>query len=423
MEQSAEMLAMLLAKSMNLGPEWTVMDARFKKVDGGKDELHIYIVRTSGQSVPCPECGRKTGVYDTRERQWRHLDIWQFKTIIHCDVPRTDCPECGVRTMAVPWEGDSVHFTTLFEAQALAMAMVGMTVVGMAEILGEHDTRLWRLLNAAVAKARATADYSGVEFMGVDETSRKRGHNCLTCFVDTPARRVIFATEGKDAATVERFVGDLKGHGGCPARIRTVTADLSPAFASGIAHCLPAAKRIADRFHVMQLFSKAIDKVRACESRGSDGKRALLKRTRYLWLKNDENMSERQLQKKRNLARENLKTGRACAMKEAMQRTYECSTAIEAAESLDALISWMMHSNLPEMKGVAAALKVNRAEILNYFEFRYTNAILEGLNSIIQAAKRQARGFRNAQYFKTIIYLNLGNLHFPVLAARECATH
>lgn len=423
MEQSAEMLAILLAKSMNLGAEWTVVDAEFKKVTDDKDELHIYIVRTPGHSVPCPECGRQSGVYDTRKREWRHLDIWQFKTIIHCDVPRTDCPDCGVKTMGVPWEGDSLHFTALFEAQTLAMAMVGMTVAGMAEILGEHDTRLWRLLIAAVERARKAADYSGVEFMGVDETSRKRGHNYLTCFVDTPARRVIFATEGKDATTVKAFVADLKDHGGCPARIRTATVDLSPAFASGIAQWLPGAKRIADRFHVMQLFSRAIDKVRTVESKESDEKRGLLKRTRYLWLKNDDNMTERQLVKKRSLAKENLKTGRSCAMKEAMQRTYECSTRKEATESLDALISWMTHSNLPEMKGVAATLKLNREEILNYFDFRYTNAILEGLNSIIQAAKRQARGFRNTEYFKTIIYLNLGNLHFPVLDARVCATH
>ena len=252
MDQSAAMLAALLEKSMNLGSEWTLVDAEFRAKEGSKDELHIYLVRTPGHPVACPECGVGRGVYDTREREWRHLDIWQYKTIIHCDVPRVDCPECGVHTMHVPWEGDSCHFTALFEAQALAMLMAGLTVSGASDLLDEHDTRLWRLVCTATDKARAGADYSSVESIGLDETSRKKGHNYLTCFVDAPARRVLFATEGKDASTVDAFVCDLKDHGGCPARIRTVTCDMSPAFARGVADRIPNASRIIGKFHVMK---------------------------------------------------------------------------------------------------------------------------------------------------------------------------
>lgn len=421
MDQSAAMLAALLEKSMNLGPEWTLVDAEFKMLEDGKDELHIYLQRTPGYPASCPECGRDHGVYDTRPRSWRHLDIWQYKTIIHCDVPRVDCPDCGVHTMKVPWEGDSCHFTTLFEAQMLAMLMAGMTVAGAAEVMREHDTRLWRLVCAATERAREDADYSNVESIGLDETSRKKGHNYLTCFVDAPARRVIFATEGKDASTVESFVDDLKAHGGCPARIRTVTSDMSPAFAAGVGDKLPGALRIIDRFHVIQPFSRAIDLVRMAESRESQEKRNLLKRTKYLWLKNESDLSERQRKRKEGLAAEHLKTARACAMREAMQDVYECRSRKDAQERLDRLISWMMHANLEPMKAVAVTLKGNHEEILNYFDYRYTNAILEGLNSIIQAAKRMARGFRNPAYFKTVIYMNLGKLRYPVM--ESCATH
>jgi transposase len=154
------MLAALLEKSMNLGPEWTLVDAEFRTVERGKDELHIYIRRTPGHAVPCPKCGAMRGVYDVREREWRHLDIWQFKTIIHCDVPRVDCPDCGRLTMRVPWEGDSCHFTALFEAQVLAMLMAGMTMAGAAKVLSEHDTRLWRLVRTATEGAREDADRS-----------------------------------------------------------------------------------------------------------------------------------------------------------------------------------------------------------------------------------------------------------------------
>lgn len=421
MDHGAEMLAALLVKSMNLGPEWTVVGSEFREVDGGKDELHVYLSRTPGHAVPCPVCGRPSGVYDTRPREWRHLDVWQFKTIVHLDLPRVDCPECGVHAAKVPWEGGSAHFTALFEAQALAMLMAGMTVSGAARVLDEHDTRLWRMVVGAVAEARALADFSGVSCVGVDETSRRRGHNYLTCFVDAERRRVLFATEGKDASTVAAFAEDLAAHGGDPAKVSVVTCDMSPAFEAGVRESLPNAERVVDRFHVMQPFSKAIDEVRVAESRESGEKRALLSRTRYVWLKNEGSLTERQRAKKESLSRRRLKTGRACAMRESMQDVYASRTRPEAKGRLDALTSWMMHSRLEPMKKVARMLREHETEILNYFDHRCTNAILEGLNSMVQSAKRAARGYRNTEYFKAIIYLRLGKLPFPVL--EKCATH
>ena len=165
---------------------------------------------------------------------------------------------------------------------------------------------------------------------------------------------------------------------------------------------------------MIQLFTKAVDKVRAAEARESEGKRDLLKRTRWLWLKNEANLKASQLSRKRELAKENLKTGRACAMKEAMQRIYECTSRAEAAEALDALTSWMAHSNLAPMKPVAKTIAKNREEILAYFDFRRTNSILEGLNSVIQSVKRAARGYRNFENFKAMIFLHLGKLSLGI---------
>ena len=131
--------------------------------------------------------------------------------------------------------------------------------------------------------------------------------------------------------------------------------------------------------------------------------------------------TEGQVARKRSLAKEHLKTARACAMKEALQAVYDCATRDGAESEIDALVSWIMHSNIPQMKTVAKTIRESKPEILNYFDHRRTNAVLEGMNSIIQSAKRQARGFSNLEYFKTVIYLKLGKLHFPQLAA--CATH
>ena len=422
MNPQTQMLATIISKSLNLGDEWTVADVEMRECDPDPDELHVYIERTPGHALKCPRCGAMHGVYDTRERTWRHLDIWQYKTYIHCKLPRLDCGDGGPVTADVPWAApDAKHFTALFEAQVLVMAMSSMPVAGIAKVVREHDTRIWAMLNRIVAKAHAEADFSGVTDVGVDETARRRGHNYLTSFVDLEGERVMVCALGRDAGTVAEFARELAAHGGDPEGVAVVTCDLSPAFAKGVAEHLPNARRVADRFHVIQLATRQLDKVRAAEAKESREKRALLSRTKYIWLKNEANLTEGQAERKRSLAKEHLRTARACAMKEALQAVYECGAREEAESELDALCSWVMHSNIPQMKTVAKTIRENKAEILNYFDHRRTNAVLEGMNSIIQSAKRQARGFSNLEYFKTIIYLNLGKLHFPQLA--PCATH
>jgi transposase len=107
MDQGAAMLAALFERSMNLEPEWMLVDTGSRTVEVGKGELHIFIERTPGHTVECLGCGIRRGAYDTREREWRHPDILQYKTMIHCDVPRADCPDCGPLAIKVPQECDS----------------------------------------------------------------------------------------------------------------------------------------------------------------------------------------------------------------------------------------------------------------------------------------------------------------------------
>ena len=422
MNPQSQMLAALISKSLNLGPEWTVVDVEMRECAPDPDELHVYVERTPGYALKCPKCGAMHGAYDTRKRTWRHLDIWQYKTYIHCEVPRLDCGDGKPVTAEVPWAApDAKHFTALFEAQVLVMAMSSMPVKGIAGVVREHDTRIWAMLGRIVAKAHAGADFSGVTEVGVDETARRRGHNYLTSFVDLDGERVMLCELGRDAGTVAEFAREFAEHGGDPEAVAVVTCDLSPAFAKGVSEHLPNAKRVADRFHVIQLATRQVDKVRTAEAKESKEKRALLAKTKYIWLKNEANLTAGQAERKRSLAKEHLKTARACAMKEALQAVYDCGTRAEAEPELDALCSWIMHSNVPQMKTVAKTIRENRDEILNYFDHRVTNAVLEGMNSIIQSAKRLARGFSNLEYFKTVIYLKLGKLHFPQLAVR--ATH
>jgi transposase len=419
MARDAGMLAALFERSMGLDDAWEVTGTWFEEVEGGSDELHVRVARRRGRAVPCPECGRRCGVHDTRERTWRHLDIWQFRTYVHCAVPRTDCPEHGVRTVLMPWEvRPNSHFTALFEAQVLAACMRGSTVKAVAESLGEDDRRLWDMLRRAVGQAREAADYSGVRRVGVDETSRAKGHTYISTMLDLDGRRCVAVTDGNDRGAVGRMCEQLEAHGGDRTAIVEVTRDMGRAFSSAVTREMPQATQTIDRFHVMQLFTNATDAVRCDERRESDEKRAALSRTKYVWLKREENLTEWQRETRERLApnRSHLRTARACQMTEAMRDVYSRATAGEAGPELDRLVSWMAHSNVPEMRVVAKTLRLNREGILNYFGARLTNAYLEGANSLIQSIKKAARGFRNVEYFKTFIFLRLGGLNFDALA-------
>ena len=125
------------------------------------------------------------------------------------------------------WAREGSGFTLLFEAFVMTLAKE-MPVNAIARLVGEYDTRIWRILTYYVEQARRGQDYSQVQELGIDETSRKRGHNYITVFVDLRESKVLFVTEGKDAGTLNAFSEDLRRHNAHPSQILEVCCDMSP---------------------------------------------------------------------------------------------------------------------------------------------------------------------------------------------------
>ena len=231
------------ALALGLAKPWYVVR---NELDTVERQLEIGIDFERGGTFACPECGRAgCKAYDTEERRWRHLNFVQFETVLSARVPRVDCGRCGKRPVPVPWARPGSGFTLLFEALLLTM-VPHMPVAAAARLLGEHDTRLWRVIHHYVDQAVAERDDSAVKRVGVDETSSRRGHKYISIFVDLDVPRVLFGTEGKDASTVARFAEDLEAHGGEPAAIEEVCMDMSPAFIKGARESLPNASVTAN---------------------------------------------------------------------------------------------------------------------------------------------------------------------------------
>ena len=184
---------------------------------------------------------------------------------------------------------------------------------------------------------------------------------------------------------------------------------------------MPQATQTAGRFHVMQLFSRATDRVRCAGRRESDEKREAPERTKCVWPEREESLTERQREVRERLApnRSHLKTARACQMTEAMRDACDCETAAEAEPMLDRLPGWTAHPDVPETGRVAKTVRENKEGIPGYFGSRPANAYLEGANSLIQSIKRAARGFRNVECLATAIFPGLGGLSFDALACAQ----
>jgi transposase len=397
----------LFAQALGIQQPWKLDEVKFEPKEG---QLDIYISHVTGSLLPCPSCQQESGIHDTKERTWRHLNFFQHRTYIHCNVPRVMCGDCGhIRQVEVPWARPGSGFTLLFEALVMELA-THMPVKPIGELVGEHDTRIWRIIHYYVDEARAKEDYSSVEQVGIDETSSKRGHNYISVFVDLEQSKVLYATEGKDASTVTRFTQDLINHNGSPDNIKDVSCDMSPAYIKGVTNCLPEANITFDKFHVMKLLNEAVDQVRRIEQKENSN----LKSTRYIWLKNPSNLHETQRKKLSSLVNMNLKTARAYNMKLSFQEFWDIKSKEIAEQYLKRWYFWATHSKLEPMISFAYTIKDHWEGVINYISTHINNGVLEAINGLIQSAKRKARGYRNINNLITIVYLSCGKLSFDL---------
>ena len=184
--------------------------------------------------MAAPLCVQNAGkeklkVCDAELKSRRHLNFFQHEAYLTSRVPRVKCSQCGIRVVDVPWSRSGSGFTLLFEAMIMTLAKA-MPVKTISSFVSEHDTKLWRIVHHYVDKGRSWADYSQVQKVGFDETSSKRGYNYVSLFVNLEGPRVLFATEGKDSSTVERFKQDLIEHCIWAKNIDQMCCDMSPAF-------------------------------------------------------------------------------------------------------------------------------------------------------------------------------------------------
>lgn len=218
--------------ALGLSEPWRVTKAKLEDAGDNAKELHLWLDFTSGYKFSV-DGGEASTAYDTIDKTWRHLNFFQHKCYLHARVPRVRIGEHKVVMVDVPWARRNSGFTLLFEAYSMLLIEEEMPVSSVARTVKETSPRIWRVFNHWVSQAVAKIDLSKVRRIGVDETSKRKGHDYITQFVDLDERKTIFVTEGKDADTFKKFKEELSKRGGVPEQIETISMDMSNAFISG----------------------------------------------------------------------------------------------------------------------------------------------------------------------------------------------
>ena len=397
----------LFSQALGIESPWKIIGVDF---DSNAKRLDIKVDFARGSTF---EYGDKdTGevkrykAYDTIEKTWRHMNFFEHECYIVARTPRIKPDSGGVKLILPPWSGVVDGFTILFESLLVNMC-TSMPVNKVGKLLNILDRKLWHVLDCYVLKGLQQANHSHVTAIGMDETSVKKGHNYISLFVDLLRRKTIHIAAGKDHQTVTDFTRLFESHHGKAAQVRDVSCDMSPAFIKGVRENLPNAEITFDKFHVIKLINEAVDAVRKSEVTTEE----CLKGARFAILKNECNLTAKQKETRERLSRKGLKTIRALHIREGFQNIYHADTYEKFETLLKEWYFWATHSRLEPIKKVAKTIQKHWDGILRWKESQINNGILEGLNSIIQAAKRKARGYK-IKHFTTMAFLLTGKFDF-----------
>jgi transposase len=392
---------------LGLVPPWLVTSVDLKVE---QKLVEIDVKWPVDHQVECPECGRSCSIKDHREeRRWRHLDTMQFQTIIKSRVPRSECPEHGVKTISVPWAGPNSRFTLLFERLAIDVMKAAKSIKEAAVLLGLSWDQVHHIQSRAVERGLARRKLEEIKNVGIDEKSFLKGHKYASLMVDIDGERILDVVEGRTLEAANSLWLKL------PAEVRTgvdaVAMDMWDAFITSTKTHAPNADIVHDKFHISKYLNEAVDKVRRAEHKSfMKEDNETLKGAKYLFLKNPKNMSDTERERFESLRMDKLKVGRAWSIKEMFSEFWTYSYQASAEKFFQKWYWWATHSRLKPMADVAKLMKRHLPNILTYLRHLITNAMMEGFNSKIQTIKANARGYRNFANYRIAILFYCGKL-------------
>jgi transposase len=362
------------------------------------DRIEVKVRPRKGSRAVCSGCGKRGPGYDTLgERRFAFVPLWAIAVDLVYAMRRVDCPGCGVTVEQVPWGNGKRHLTRAY-AVFLARWARRLSWKEVATVFQTSWDSVYRSVTWVVEYGLQHRTLEGITAIGVDEVQFQKGHRYLTVVyqINAGRRRLLWVGQDRTTKTLLRFFKMLGREQ--TAKIQFICSDMWQPYLKVIAKKAAQAIHILDRFHIVARLNKALDEIRAAEAKqmARDGYEPVLKRSRWCFLKREENLTDKQRVKLDDLLRYDLKSVRGYLLKESFQILWEYTSPHWAGQCLDGWVKRAMRSRLEPIKKVARSIRAHRELILNWFRAKkeFSSGIVEGMNNKIKLTIRKAYGYR-----------------------------
>jgi transposase len=366
----------------------------------------IFTIGQPREALRCAACGSERVIRRGFEvRRFRSLPLGSRPVEIVLEVARVGCADCGkVRQVPVDFAEARRSYTHAFERYVLELSQ-RMTIRDVAEHLHVGWDLIKDIQHRHLSRKFRRIKVKHLRQIAIDEIAIGRGHRYLTVVFDLESGAVVFVGDGKGAEALQPFWTRLQRS---RAKIEAVAIDMSPAYISAVQTNLRRAVIIFDHFHLHKLFNDQLSDLRRQLYREAKEQlhKDVLKGTRWLLLKNPENLDPTRDESKRLhealLLNQPLAT--AYYMKEDLRRVWEQPNYAAGQRVLDDWIRRAENSGIQMLRRFAHTLAAHRSGILNFYRYPLSTGPLEGTNTKIRVLQRNAYGFRDTEFFKLKIY-------------------
>jgi transposase len=361
-----------------------------------------FTIQQPAKALRCSACGsRDVCPRGQAPRTFRSLPIGSRQTTISFPVPRVQCRACGlVRQTRIDFADPRRTYTKAFERFALELSR-RMTIQDVAHHLGVSWDVIKDIQKRDLCRRFAKPKLKHLRQIAIDEIAVAKGHRYLTVVLDLVSGAVVFVGDGKGGDALKPF---WKRLGRSQAKVQAVAMDMSPAYRAAVSEYLPEAVIVFDHFHVIKLLNEKLTGLRRQLYRQAteESAKQILKGTRWLLLKDPENLDPRRNESRR--LEEALELNRPLAtayyLKEDLRQFWSQGDRASAETFLDDWISRAGASGIKLIVSFAGTLSAHRAGLLAYYDHRISSGPMEGTNNKIKTMKRQAYGFRDQEFFK-----------------------
>ena len=372
-----------------------------ENVQSSEDGLIVTISQLR-EKLRCACCGSsRVHVHDSRVREFRTVPIGMTKTWIKYDVPRVRCRNCNqIRQVKVSFVEGQRRYTKVFERLIREISRF-MTPTDVSRYL-DISWDMARDIQARDLKRKyGRPKLRNLKVIAIDEIYLGSRHKYITLVMDLQSGAVVFVGDGKGQAALKPFWKRLKSS---QAKIQAVASDMSSAFTLAIRKNIPDAAHVFDRFHIVKLFNEKLTELRRELHREATDKlhKDVLKGTRWLLLKNSENLDDEHHERQRldEALKLNQSLATAYYLKEDLQQLWECSSQAQAERFLELWCAQAESSGIKILMKFAQTLRACRNGILAWYDYPISTGPLEGTNNKIKLMQRRAYGYRDLNFLK-----------------------